>query len=552
MPPDFVETIIGYHDRTKHHPGRYARSLGYLDWATQPDPFRRFEGTPLLRLPVPPHRERPSYGELFAPGAIEPRELSLETVSEFLYLSLALSAWKQAGPSRWALRVNPSSGNLHPTEGYVILPALSGLHEAPTVCHYAPREHALERRARLAARLYTNLLGSVLDASAPPAFGFLVGLTSIYWREAWKYGERAFRYCNHDVGHALAALRVAAAALGWRLLVLEGMADDEIARMLGIDRDADFDGREREAPDVLAVVVPADWAGRVRPRCDSRLTASFSHANWEGRANLLSPEHVDWDIIDAAHEATCKPASAVREVELGIAARSGVPATEGPAAYHVIRTRRSAVSFDGRTIMPAATFFRVLGRCMPEDRVPWDCVPWQPRIHLFLFVHLVEGLAPGLYALVRDVSKLGTLRQACDPKFAWTVPEKCPSGLPLFRLLQADCRRAAAQLSLGQEIAGMSAFSLAMVGEFEAGLRDAGPWRYRRLFWEAGMVGQVLYLEAEAAGLRGTGIGAYFDDLVHDTLGLSGHRFQSLYHFTVGGAIEDLRVLTEPAYPSPA
>jgi len=77
------------------------------------------------------------------------------------------------------------------------------------------------------------------------------------------------------------------------------------------------------------------------------------------------------------------------------------------------------------------------------------------------------------------------------------------------------------------------------------------PWFYRRLFWEAGLVGQVLYLEAEAAGLRGTGIGAYFDDAVHDAVGLSGRRFQSLYHFTVGGPLEDPRLATEAPYPAP-
>ena len=41
---------------------------------------------------------------------------------------------------------------------------------------------------------------------------FLLGLASVYWREAWKYGERAFRYCQHDVGHAIGTVRIAAAA----------------------------------------------------------------------------------------------------------------------------------------------------------------------------------------------------------------------------------------------------------------------------------------------------------------------------------------------------
>jgi hypothetical protein len=32
-----------YRQQTKHHFFRYARSLGTLDWANQPDPFRRYE-----------------------------------------------------------------------------------------------------------------------------------------------------------------------------------------------------------------------------------------------------------------------------------------------------------------------------------------------------------------------------------------------------------------------------------------------------------------------------------------------------------------------------
>ncbi|MGZ8193672.1 MAG: nitroreductase, partial [Methylobacter sp.] len=65
---------------------------------------------------------------------------------------------------------------------------------------------------------------------------------------------------------------------------------------------------------------------------------------------------------------------------------------------------------------------------------------------------------------------------------------------------------------------------------------------------ECGLIGQVLYLEAEAAGIRGTGIGCYFDDSVHEILGIQGHEFQSLYHFTVGKPVEDKRLQTLPAY----
>jgi len=75
-----------------------------------------------------------------------------------------------------------------------------------------------------------------------------------------------------------------------------------------------------------------------------------------------------------------------------------------------------------------------------------------------------------------------------------------------------------------------------------------GPWVYRQLFWEAGILGQILYLEAEAAGVRGTGIGCYFDDAVHDLLGIQSQSFQSMYHFTIGAALTDTRLQILPAY----
>ena len=87
-----------------------------------------------------------------------------------------------------------------------------------------------------------------------------------------------------------------------------------------------------------------------------------------------------------------------------------------------------------------------------------------------------------------------------------------------------------------------------MIADFEESLREHGESFYRHLFWESGFVGQILYLEAEAAGARSTGIGCFYDDPVHDVLGLAGHGFQSLYHFTVGVPVEDARLTTEAPY----
>ena len=124
----------------------------------------------------------------------------------------------------------------------------------------------------------------------------------------------------------------------------------------------------------------------------------------------------------------------------------------------------------------------------------------------------------------------------------------CPPELPLYRLASGDTRGIASRISCGQDIAADGCFSLGMLAEFERPLTEHGAWVYPRLFWECGMIGQVLYLEAEAAGLRGTGIGCFFDDGMHSLLGLKDRRYQSLYHFTVGGPLEDERLTTLPAY----
>ena len=109
-------------------------------------------------------------------------------------------------------------------------------------------------------------------------------------------------------------------------------------------------------------------------------------------------------------------------------------------------------------------------------------------------------------------------------------------------------RFVAQQASCHQNIASDCCFAVAMLAEFEEPLQEIGPWLYPRLYWECGMIGQMLYLGAEVNRLRGCGIGCFFDDFVHEILGLVGLEFQDLYHFVVGKALEDKKLLTLPAY----
>jgi SagB-type dehydrogenase family enzyme len=578
--PKQLETVMRYHQETKHHFNRYARALGSLDWANQPNPFRRYDGADLIRLPIlGPEAEpiSPPYDHLYRQGAVPSEPVTTSTLSRLFEYALALSAWKQAGDSRWALRSNPSSGNLHPTEGYLLIGALPGLAAGPGLYHYAPKEHGLERRVDCPAELFAALMKDF------PPQAFLVGLSSVHWREAWKYGERAFRYCQHDVGHAIGTIRIAAATLGWSAVMLTGLSDDTIENLLGLNRAGDFADAEREHPDLVMVLFPTglakDWRSgedRVLPLCldpelARELTTSSRHG-WYGKANRLSPDDpMPWDIIDQAATASRKLTSDLHGLELPLTptlspegrGKENYPSPqllgrgegEGPSAGRIIHQRRSLLACDGKTSLPAERFYLMLTRVMPRvdldvlrRPMPWDALPWAPAIHLGLFVHRVDGLTPGLYALVRDPASVDKLRKAMHERFAWTAPPDCPANLPLYLLEEGNAQRLATQVSCFQEIAGDGAFSLGMIAEYQASLFAQGPWFYRRLFWEAGVIGQVLYLEAEAAGVRATGIGCFFDDPVHQAFGLNDLAFQSLYHFTVGGSVDDPRLTTLPPY----
>ncbi|KAF9602620.1 hypothetical protein IFM89_030508 [Coptis chinensis] len=126
---------------------------------------------------------------------------------------------------------------------------------------------------------------------------------------------------------------------------------------------------------------------------------------------------------------------------------------------------------DGVHVMKRETFYQILLHCLPSSSrgggekqgkqlaLPFWALPWDSEIHAVVFVH-----------------------RATRFEFEWVKPEGCPAELPFYMLISGDCQQIAKRLSCHQ------------------------------LFWETGILGQVLYLEAHAVGISATGIGCYFDD----------------------------------------
>ncbi len=536
---NFPQKVIEYHERTKHFPNRPASSSGYLDWANQPDPFRTYEGATAVQLRFADSEISANCSDLFERGNNCFHPFSLTSIALFLELSMGLSAWKSYSGSSWALRMNPSSGNLHPTETHLILPPFKEDYNPGGVFHYNPLLHILEKRAEFNEEFWIKIEEHFHQK------GFFIGLTSIYWRESWKYGERAFRYCNHDIGHAMACLSFSANLLGWRISYLNSLSTKDIEIILGFQKTG-WKEFEREEPALLLFVHKGSEAIN-RRHMPSGLIGSFESLQFKGVPNQLSKEHVDWYIIDDVSSTTDK---LMTDEETHFNKDFDYLEKETPSkdAVTIIRQRRSAQAYDGKTTIKKKDFFSILDKTIPRNHsAPFDLALGNIAIHILVFVHRVDDLDPGLYFLVRNESHLAEIKQNCHPYFFWEKVIEAPQMLPLFLLKDGDFKRDAIFASCQQGIAGDGAFSVGMIAKFRENIEE-DPSSYRRLFWETGIIGQVLYLEAEAHSLSGTGIGCFFDDVIHKLLGLKDNTYQSLYHFTIGGALEDNRISTLPPY----
>jgi SagB-type dehydrogenase family enzyme len=435
--------------------------------------------------------------------------LCFESVSQLLRYGLGLAAIKSHGGSSWALRTNASSGNLQPTECYIITPPLKGISQTPALSHYAPREHALE---------LLHHFNTPLDIKEDSV---LIALSSIFWREAWKYGERCWRYCQLDAGHAYQAIKISAVALGWKCDIIS-VDSEEIGRLCGLDQLQRFDPHEQESPDILLRLSLSS------PKISEITLPAVPPL--DSRANLLSPSHHDWPILEVIDTATQGVYPLTQPLT-----QSRITPPPSKSAGEIILKRRSAQMMDGSSITEEQ--FRQLLNASLFCSETSD-------VHFVLFVHRVEGLPKGLYTFVRNLADLESLKAALDSTFEW---KDYNDGLYLLR--EGDYRGAAQMISCNQEIAKDAAFSFGMLCRFGESLETYGAIGYKNLYHQCGAIGQMLYLEATSLGLSATGIGCFLDDEFHALLDLHDLKYQSLYHFTIGRTIVDTRISTQQPYP---
>ncbi len=516
-----LQTVHMYHQETKHFAHKYARSLGYMDWETQPNPYRAYEGSKKTPLPLAFNKVTPSYVNLFkeVKNQKDIKELNLENISAFFQFSLGLAAIKEYGSQSWALRCNASSGNLQPSEAYIITQDIKGIDNG--LHHYAPKEHHLEQ-----------LILSKSDLPLPKNT-FAVLLSSIVWREAWKYGERSWRYTQLDCGHALKALEVSASMLGWEIDFIPS-CDSDLNTLLGFDQKERFIKEEREVPDMLLLVRLDNTSPK--NTLDIKALQNALGNNYEGKANSLSASWHEWYILEKIEDASVNNELQNKEKIL-FKYENALLREDTYEAKDIVLLRRSAQVMNAHDSNISKYDFETILASVKGNN---------SAVHLAIFVHDVEDFESGLYLLLRNDSHKEKLQMLCKNEFLWQEIKSVAGNL--YLLQKGDFKDRAKLISCNQDIAAHGAFSLGMLVEFSSQLLEHGASRYKQLYWECGSLGQQLYLETTSLNLSATGIGCFLDDMMHETLGLKGDSFQSLYHFTIGKGLVDERLSTLKPY----
>jgi SagB-type dehydrogenase family enzyme len=470
-----------YHRHTsydRHRMGGHA-----LDWSNQPGVYKEYPELKVVPLPAaaaPP--------EVLLSGIVPgdpaegtPASISLEQLSHVFDLAYSLTARSLHAGGEFFYRSVPSAGALYPCELYVAARSIPGLEDG--LYHYAIGQRSLTQLR------YGNCLETVGAASQPEKSGqsplLMFFITAIFFRSAWKYRARSYRYHLLDSGHLIESLVLALKACGLAHEVAFDFDDKDINSLLGCDT-------ERE---VCLALVSAGCKGAsaaITGKASTPLPQPVLSASRVAHKDVAYPEVQE---IHLAGSKLAAPEGALPAMMLEVgklpASWKVVPPCEvwpeKMSFREAIMRRRSQRNFIKESI-PEAAFQAFLSFLCVEDSVPGSLSQLQQQtIAAGFLADNVDGLAPGCYWVDRSQHSVGLTRPGA---------------------LQARM----ATVCLDQEWLARANLHFFFATNLEVLEETWGPRGYRYAMMTAGRLGQRIYLAATAFGLGCCGIGAFYDN----------------------------------------
>lgn len=456
----FFKTAVDYHLGSAY--SRQTRMGQALDWSNKPNVHKRYpEAESLvlqrdLKLPkVEAHKV------LTGETARAPQPLNLVSLSGLLFMSYGFTAQVDYGTDRFYYRSAPSAGALYPVELYILARDIDGLEDG--LYHYSLENFALNRLRR----------GTPPDGFPAPS----IILTGLFFRSAWKYKDRAYRYCLLDAGHVAENLSLAGKVLGVRSDFSAHFEDEKLGRYLGLDLD-------KERP--LGVV----HLGKSEIKTAA---ADVNQVDVLPVADMVAPNERVYDGIVQAARITSLPIQGEIKRSLDrpdgediMPPRPGWDDFQGLSLMGVLQQRRSRRNFKPKTLVQ-----RDLSRALNMILTP----DIGQVLHLGVVTNEIQDMTDGFYDCAPET---GALRLR---KGGFLSP-------------------AIGNAALSQDWVGRANLIFALSAPLARLEADYGPRSFRMAYLAAGRLGQRAYLTAEILGWGCCGIGAFFDDEIQNILGL--------------------------------
>ena len=489
MPNNDTGAARSFHDATK---------LSYISLATKPPLYKSYPGLPAVALPPDaPPPDAPTLEAVGGKVGFFSYDLpDLTMIARLLHYSAGLirrSNLRSAGEVHY--RAAASAGALYPIELYLVCGELPGIDAG--VYHYAPDGNALTRlRSGDYRRNLAAMAGGRRSVAEAP---FTIVCSCVFWRSAWKYRERGYRYCFWDNGTILANMTAAAGALGHPSEVVAGFVDAEVDALLGLD----------SAREAAFCLIPVSNGDAAPPAADMPDAVDAGILGDERRTEYPETRalHVNSCLSDAAEVRNWREPAPARQS----ANAAGWPdsAPLGATIANRGSTRRFA-----REPMPAGRLEALLS----ASTAPIAADYGGGLIDTYLIVNAADGISPGAYYYSPENGELELLQSG---EFREEAGHLC-----FEQALGAD--------------AGAVAFFMA---DLDAILSRLGNRGYRAAQLEAGIIGGRMYLCSHSMGLGATGM-TFFDDAV--TAFFSPHAAGKSLMFLVGLGVTHERNQVHP------
>jgi len=480
-------TASAYHRATSYR--RHDLTPHHLDWAHQPSLAKAYPSCQRVELDLDPQIPAINYTDLVMQppgGGEEPcAVLPLKTLSTVLQMTQAITG-RQILPSGqpFYYRSVASAGALYPFELYLAVRGVDGL--APGVYHHDLFNGCLTRLQQGSPPLIAPVSQSVV------ATFFITG---IFFRSAWKYRSRAYRYVLLDAGHLLENLRLALRALNLCFSIHLDFDDSQVQRLLGVDG-------QREV-----CLVCVHLHGQHDPtKLSTALNTAPMGDDPRARASRVSEREIAYPEILDVHRAGQGSGSQAAKASAPVDTfrcqpTSWIPLEPAPQpavrdVAEVLRQRRSRRNFVPDDVVPDdwMTFMGLISASLKKTSL----MPQACREAVIPGILAGQGLPvpPGVYRLDAQAGRLGVLGNR----------------------LSLEAMAAACLDQMWLKHAGLHLLLMTDLAVLE---RTWGARGYRYAMIEAGRLGQQAYLAATAVGWGACGIGAIYDREAADLLQLT-------------------------------